>query len=40
MLEDYGDDNKDLYPTRHKGKAAHRRKSSLPSKDAMMKSAR
>lgn len=38
MLEDYGDDEGDLFPTKHKGKAAHHRKHSLPLvKDQMTK---
>ena len=31
MLEEYGDDTRDLYPSKHMGKAAHHRKTSLPN---------
>lgn len=40
MLGEYGDDEKDLYPAKYYGKAAHTRKSSLPVvKEGITKSA-
>lgn len=41
MLGDYGDDNRDLYPSKYHGKAAHNRKSSITMmKEDMTKSTR